>query len=579
MKGSGRGTGLVLAAIVAVGAGVRLYRLADRTFTHPEMFLPYMDLPAWATSPPAYDTLSELVTMVLTIDVHPPGFWAFMWGWMGVAGTGTFWIRIPLVVAGVASILLVYRLAAVDDGPVVGLVAAALLAVNGNHVLYAQIGRKYGLLVLLALLSTFLLRRLHTGRGGLRSRAGYVAVTASGVWFAHVFWFFLAGQVLWILAEGLRRGRFPRVLSSACAAAIAGSPGLFYMAHQWGRADYMEASPVPHLHELLMFGGLFQRGRLLEGDTHPAVVAGVALVTLAGAACLVAGVALRRGGRGWNPGGDPVDPGARALIREPAMATIVPAAFFAWNWTVVGYGASQLATLGIAGLAIPALLGLRRIWPDEGGGVGLQSAHERLVDDPVAFLLFAVAGSMSLVSVLGAPLAASRTMLFLGPFAAIVTARGIVALASTTPRRAAAAAFLGAVGVAAVVHVESRPAIHDYRALAEGMEPRLRAGDVVVVRDSWYTQPIHYHLPPGRVRTIRPEDLRRILVETRGDPGSRPERVWLVDFGEAPYLEPRIEELAAILEGYHRIGVVDAKAGRALLYLRREGPARVGGPG
>lgn len=565
--GRGAKIGLLLGAIVLLGALVRLYGLTARTFTHPEMFLPYMDVPPWASAPPAYDTLAGLVTMVFRIDVHPPGFWTFMWVWMGLGGTSLLWIRLPLVLAGIAAIGLTWRLARMDDGPAVGLVAAALLAVNGNHVFYAQIGRKYGILVVLALLSTILLRRVRA-RGDRAARIGFVAVTAFGVWCAHVFWLFLAGEVLWLAADGIRRGRFPATLWSAGAAFAAGSPGLFYMVHQWGRADYLEASPAAHLAELGAFGGLFQVRRLLDEGAPAVAGAGFVLLALAGLACLAVGLAAGPGERRAAP----PDPGLSADgpgPRDVALALVVPAAFYVWNATVIGHGLAQLLAFGLAALSIPALFAVRRVWPGRGGaGSRLPGPLDRLVDDPVGFQLLAVAGVMSAVSLLAQPLASSRTLLFLGPLATIVAARGVVRLATTRGRRVAAAVALGAAGVLAIVHVETRPPLHDYGTLVERMLPRTRAGDAVVVPDGWYTQPVYYHLPWRRFRTMRPEDLERAMEDGRADPGARPDRVWLVTFGDAPYLERRAEALVGILDGYRRLEAVEAHEAVALLYGR-----------
>jgi mannosyltransferase len=96
---------------------------------------------------------------------HPPLYYLLLHGWMQVAGSSAFAVRLFSALWGWLTVLLVFRvghhleraeLREPSDwlgGP--GLVAAGLLAVSPAHIWYSQEARMYSLLVLLTALSTW----------------------------------------------------------------------------------------------------------------------------------------------------------------------------------------------------------------------------------------------------------------------------------------------------------------------------------------------------------------------------------------------------------------------------------------
>ena len=80
-------------------------------------------------------------------------------------GDSEFILRMPAVLFGALSILLVYKVGALLWTRQEGLIAALLLSLNSHHVNYSQEARHYALLVFLALLSLiFLLKALRQNR-------------------------------------------------------------------------------------------------------------------------------------------------------------------------------------------------------------------------------------------------------------------------------------------------------------------------------------------------------------------------------------------------------------------------------
>jgi hypothetical protein len=118
------------------------------------------------------------------------------------------------------------------------------------------------------------------------------------------------------------------------------------------------------------------------------------------------------------------------------------------------------------------------------------------------------------------PSVASRSLLFLTPFALWAVARGVARLLPGVPARAAATAvFLLAGGISVAQYTRAGSERWDYQALADSMRPFLGPHDVILIHDAWYTQPMHYYFPPDRYRT---GDFDAHFPAQPGD------RIWLV---------------------------------------------------
>ncbi|MEM6854619.1 MAG: hypothetical protein AAF593_09445 [Planctomycetota bacterium] len=136
--------GLVLLAIVASGAALRLYRIGV--------------LPLWrdegATVRFARRTFAELWGPRAVLETNPPGYYSLQRLWL-VFGESEEALRSLSAVLGIASIGLTYWLAAGLADPAVrrrtGLLAAALFAVAAIQIEYAQEARAYGMMTTLAL--------------------------------------------------------------------------------------------------------------------------------------------------------------------------------------------------------------------------------------------------------------------------------------------------------------------------------------------------------------------------------------------------------------------------------------------
>lgn len=105
-------------------------------------------------------SFTELITGYTITDFHPPLYSALLWFWTKIFGYGEISVRIPSVIFGVATVYLVYLIAARLLSKKYGLIAAALLAINPLHLYYCQEARMYSLAAFSVTLSFFFLIKI-----------------------------------------------------------------------------------------------------------------------------------------------------------------------------------------------------------------------------------------------------------------------------------------------------------------------------------------------------------------------------------------------------------------------------------
>ncbi len=133
----------------------------------------------------------------------PPLYYALAWIWTQFTGTGEFGLRSISALAGVATVPVVYLIAAELRGRRAGLMAAALVAVNPMLLWYSQEARAYALLALLCAVSLlYCVRALRYGRRRDLTIWGIVSALALAT---HYFAIFPILAEIVLLAR--RRGR------------------------------------------------------------------------------------------------------------------------------------------------------------------------------------------------------------------------------------------------------------------------------------------------------------------------------------------------------------------------------------
>jgi len=120
------------------------------------------------------------------IDVHPPLYSVFMACWNGLFGDSGISMRLPPLLCGLLSILLIYKLGERLVDRRTGLVAALLLTTSPVHVWYSIEGRPYTAMMLLTLAAALLQLRLLAGGANRRTWVSYAVVLLVMV-FTHYY--------------------------------------------------------------------------------------------------------------------------------------------------------------------------------------------------------------------------------------------------------------------------------------------------------------------------------------------------------------------------------------------------------
>jgi mannosyltransferase len=202
-------------------------------------------------------------------------------------------VRAPSLIAGVATIPLVYLLGIRTVGRRAGLVAAALTALSPFMVYYSAEARGYALMIALVVLSTLALLAAVDG-GRARWWVAYAACACLAVYTHYTSVFALGGQLLWLLWAH-PEARRPALAASA-GAAIAFLPWLSGLRSDLGSdtTDILSAlSPFTPsfvrtslLHWAIGYPYAIESTRILELPGVPALVmlALALLIALAGLA-------------------------------------------------------------------------------------------------------------------------------------------------------------------------------------------------------------------------------------------------------------------------------------------------------
>ncbi|KHK04338.1 glycosyltransferase family 39 protein [Desulfovibrio sp. TomC] len=155
-----------MALLTLIAAVVRLYQLET-----PSMWWDEILVPLNAVTP-----IGDILARAATDDFHPPAFYLLLKLVLGI-GDSDFALRLPATLAGIASVPLLYALAAPRVGRTTALFAAAVLAIDGSMIQYARQVRPYALVIFFSLLSAYFLLRWCE-----RPKAGTVAGLTAATW-------------------------------------------------------------------------------------------------------------------------------------------------------------------------------------------------------------------------------------------------------------------------------------------------------------------------------------------------------------------------------------------------------------
>jgi hypothetical protein len=198
---------LGVAGVTLVALALRIAAL-DESFYADEMYTYEI-----STRPDLHAVLAGVRS---DLEITPPLFFAVAW-LSQKAGDPFLWLRMPSLLAGVATVPVVYLLGLRTVGRSAALVGAGLLALSPVAIFYATEARAYALMTLLAALSTIaLLQALDTN--DRRWWATLALLDAAAMYTHYTAAFVLAAQAAWALFT--RRDLLKPLLLAHGAAAL-----------------------------------------------------------------------------------------------------------------------------------------------------------------------------------------------------------------------------------------------------------------------------------------------------------------------------------------------------------------------
>lgn len=184
----------IVVGLTAVAALLRFLTLGDQSYHHDEIV---------TASRILRGGFGHAMDAVGFSESTPPLYYALAWVWSQAFGTAEFGLRSLSALAGVATVPVLYLVAAELRGRRAGLMAAALTAVNPMLLWYSQEARAYALLTLLCAISLlYCVRAARYGRR--RDFLWWGAVSALALGTHYFAAFLVAGEVVVLLR---RRGR------------------------------------------------------------------------------------------------------------------------------------------------------------------------------------------------------------------------------------------------------------------------------------------------------------------------------------------------------------------------------------
>jgi hypothetical protein len=138
--------------ITLVGGFLRILLLSAKGMWLDETFSVWM----------ASHSVADMLEWTIKIDQHPPLYYLLLHYWMDNKGNTPYDVRLLSVLFGAGTIPIVYLIGKRISGVVMGLAAAALLALSPFHIYFAQEARMYTLLTFNAAAAIYALVRLLT---------------------------------------------------------------------------------------------------------------------------------------------------------------------------------------------------------------------------------------------------------------------------------------------------------------------------------------------------------------------------------------------------------------------------------
>jgi mannosyltransferase len=199
-----------VAALTVVAAALRFATLDRQSFWLDEL----------VTVSLVRQSFGDMVHAIPHSEATPYLYYVVVWPWTRLFGTGEVGIRSLSALAGTATVIAAYGAGASLLSRRVGLLAAALVAVNPFLVWYSQEARAYAVVTLFVAIGLWFVGKVLKGERG--ALVGWALVSSLALATHYFAVFVVVPEALWLLARAPGRRR------TASAVAI---PAVVFLAH------------------------------------------------------------------------------------------------------------------------------------------------------------------------------------------------------------------------------------------------------------------------------------------------------------------------------------------------------------
>src|ERR1051325_2365989 len=232
--------------IIIIASVLRIYNYWNWSFTHDELGA-FIRL--------NYHSFSELIREgVQNNDTHPAFVQLFLFGWTKIFGLSEAAIRLPFVLAGIGSVVLVYQISKKWFGTACAQFTSLTIAILDFPILYSQLARPYSFGLFFSLLAVWCWINLLFGDGKkIYLKALYYGLATVLCMLTHYFSFFFAMLVAITGLLFLKKETWKAYLISGAIAIIIFLPHVSVSLSQFGKGGVGEWLAKPESNYLWQF--------------------------------------------------------------------------------------------------------------------------------------------------------------------------------------------------------------------------------------------------------------------------------------------------------------------------------------
>ncbi len=509
--------------IVVVGSVIRFQNLDKLSMTHPEFYVPGIKIPEYMTDPAQRSTILEVIAAPFKIHhPHLPGHDLLMLGWTNMFGTDISWIRASSALIGTLTLLIFYLFGKETTNRKTALLSVFILALHGHHIFWSQMAKQWVLLALLGVLSSYLLSILSkiwkTDVGIL-----YLICCIFGLWVDSYFWPIFAAQMLWVFCNS-GESKFPSILLNIqFIALLFAGPAFAYLVYFSQLQSHLASDLFPRLLQMAQFGGI-----VIEDSTVKPTYFVNFLIGLIGAFFLVIGFKPVTQSTVINHSGNSINQKLlwRTMIIVTLLILVLNYMLF-MNDKILNWSRYFLIGLFLPMTAMLCWLFFIKNWPQITLVTRKICSHKLvkyIVSDLPTIMMVIPISILILVHFIS-PVLANFALVSLSPFFILVACRGIFILNKVGQRFAIIG--MAVLCIFSVYQYTNMPDV-DYKALADELKPQVADGDLMLVDNVWFINPIVYYFPPSDYQLRPTETLLKEISKV--EKTTNVKRIWLIDF-------------------------------------------------